>query len=53
MTVRLDVVNLANARHNLYRTVYTGPRDTSPVDFIEDQSRLIGPIFRLGVKGNF
>lgn len=53
MTVRLDVINLANARHNLYRTVYTGRRDTSPVDFIEDQSRLIGPIFRLGVKGNF
>ena len=53
MTVRLDVINLANARYNLYRTVYTGRRDISPVDFIEDQSRLIGPIFRLGVKGNF
>lgn len=53
MTVRLDVINLANARHQRYRTVYTGRRDTSPVDFIEDQSRLIGPIFRLGVKGNF
>lgn len=53
MTVRLDVINLANARHKTYRTVYTGRRDNSPVDFIEDQSRLIGPIFRLGVKGNF
>lgn len=53
MTVRFDVINLANARHKLYRTVYTGPRDISPIDFIEDQSRLIGPIFRLGVKGNF
>lgn len=53
MTVRLDVINLANARHNFYRTVYTGRRDSSPVDYIEDQSRLIGPIFRLGVKGNF
>lgn len=53
MTVRLDVINLANARHKLYRTVYTGRRDNSPIDFIEDQSRLIGPIFRLGVKGNF
>jgi hypothetical protein len=53
MTVRLDVINLANARHKVYRTVYTGRRDTSPVAFIEDQSRLIGPIFRLGVKGNF
>ncbi|MBX9898319.1 MAG: TonB-dependent receptor plug domain-containing protein [Qipengyuania sp.] len=53
MTLRLDVVNLANARRTLYRTVYTGRRDSSPVDFIEDQSRLIGPIFRFGVKGNF
>ncbi len=52
-TVRLDVINLANARHNFTRTVYTGRRDNSPVDFIEDQSRLIGPIFRLGIKGNF
>lgn len=53
MTVRLDVVNLANARHRVYRTVHAGRRDSSPVDFIEDQSRLIGPIFQLGVKGNF
>lgn len=52
-TVRFDVINLANARHNLYRTVYTGQRNTSPVDFIEDQRRLIGPIFRLGIRGNF
>lgn len=53
MTVRFDVINLANARHNTTRTVYTGRRDASPVDFIEEQSRLIGPIFRLGVRGNF
>ena len=53
MTVKLDVINLANARHKVYRTVYTGRRDNSSVDFIEDQSRLIGPIFRLGIKGNF
>ena len=53
MTLRFDVINLANARHKVYRTVYTGRRDTSPVDFIENQSRLIGPIFRLGIKGNF
>lgn len=52
-TVRLDVINLANARYEVHRTVYTGRRDSSPVDFIERQSRLIGPMFRLGVKGNF
>ena len=53
MTVRLDVINLANARHKVERTVYSGRRDTSPVELIESQSRLIGPIFRLGIKGSF
>lgn len=53
MTLRLDVINLANARRNLRRTVFTGQRDNSPVDFIEDQRRLIGPIFRVGLKGDF
>jgi hypothetical protein len=51
-TVRLDVINLANARHDVYRTVFTGRRGSSPVAFIEDQSRLIGPLFRLGIRGN-
>lgn len=53
MTVRFDVINLANARHNLTRTIYVDRRDNSPIDFIERQERLIGPIFRLGVKGSF
>lgn len=53
MTVRLDAINFANARHRLYRTVYGGPRDVSPIAFIEDRAQLIGPIFRLSVKGNF
>ncbi|MGN3972988.1 TonB-dependent receptor plug domain-containing protein [Tsuneonella sp. SYSU-LHT278] len=53
MTVRLQAVNFANARHRLYRTVYAGPRNSSPVAFIEDRSQLIGPIFRLSVKGTF
>lgn len=52
-TVRLSVINLANARHELYRTVYAGPRDTSPVLYREDRAQLIGPIFRLTVKGSF
>lgn len=52
-TVKFEVINLANARHNIRRTVFTGRRDNSPIAFIEDQSRLIGPIFRLGIKGNF
>jgi hypothetical protein len=53
MTVRFDLINLANARHRVERTVFTGRRDSSPVDFVERQSRLIGPIFRLSVRGNF
>lgn len=53
MTVRLEAINFANARHRLYRTVYDGPRNVSPVAFIEDRNQLIGPIFRLSVKGNF
>jgi hypothetical protein len=53
MTVRFDLINLANARHRVERIVFTGRRDGSPVDFVERQSRLIGPIFRLSVRGNF
>ncbi|MBD3730323.1 MAG: TonB-dependent receptor plug domain-containing protein [Sphingomonadales bacterium] len=53
MTVRFNIINLADARHKLYRTVYAGPRDTAPVRFVEARSQLIGPIFRLTVKGNF
>ncbi|WP_133366096.1 TonB-dependent receptor plug domain-containing protein [Qipengyuania sediminis] len=51
--VRFDVINLANARHVNYRTIYTGLRGSSPVAFIEDRDQLIGPIFRLSVRGNF
>lgn len=53
MTVKAEVINLANARRKAYRTIYTGPRNSSPVDFIEDRDQLIGPIFRLGVTGSF
>ncbi len=53
MTVRLEAINLANARHRLYRTVYDGPRDSAPVAFYEDRAQLIGPIFRVSLKGNF
>lgn len=53
MTVRFDVINLANARRITYRTVYTGQRGSSPIAFVEDRDQLIGPIFRLGVRGSF
>ncbi|MCT2558891.1 TonB-dependent receptor plug domain-containing protein [Tsuneonella sp. YG55] len=53
MTVRLQAINFANARHRLYRTVYAGPRNLAPVAFVEDRAQLIGPLFRLSVKGTF
>lgn len=53
MTVKFQVINLANARHSLYRTIYDGPRNASPILFVEDRRQLIGPIFRLSVKGTF
>lgn len=53
MTVKFQVINLFNARHRLYRTVYDGPRDVAPVLLREDRAQLIGPLFRLSVKGTF
>ena len=53
LTVRATVINLLNARHLVDRTVYTGRRNVSPVDFRQTADQLIGPIFRLSVKGTF
>lgn len=53
MTVKFQVINLFNARHRLYRTVYDGPRDVAPILLKEDRAQLIGPMFRLSVKGTF
>jgi len=52
-TVNLQVFNLNNGRRLMQRTVYDGPRDGAPVRFSEDRNELIGPIFRLEVKGKF
>ncbi len=53
LTVRADAGNLLNARSRRYREVYTGLRGETPISFIEDRDRLIGPIFTLSVRGNF
>lgn len=53
LTVRLQVVNLLDARHKLYRTVYEDRRNNSPIAFVERRNQLIGPIFRLSFKGTF
>jgi hypothetical protein len=53
LTVRGEVSNVTNARSRWDRTVYTGRRNVSPIDFVETRNRLIGPIFRLSVQGSF
>jgi hypothetical protein len=53
LTVRADAGNLLNARSRRDRTVYSGLRGVTPIAFIEERDRLIGPIFTLSVRGNF
>jgi outer membrane receptor for ferrienterochelin and colicins len=53
LDVRFSVQNVLNARHRWYRTVYEDWRSDSPVAFIQDNNQLIGPIFKLNVKGSF
>jgi len=51
MTAGMDAIN--NPRSKRDRTVYTGLRGASPISFIEQRDRLIGPIFYYGLKGTF
>ena len=51
LTVRASAGNVLNARSRLDRTVYSGRRNTAPIDFIESRDRLIGPIFSLSLRG--
>jgi hypothetical protein len=53
LTVRASASNLLNARSRWDRVVYTGRRNSAPIDFVEKRDRLIGPIFSLSVKGTF
>ena len=53
LTVRASVRNIANARSKRDRTVYTGVRGESPIAFVEQRDRLIGPIFSFSVRGKF
>ncbi len=53
LTVRAGLINFNNFRSKRDRTVYTGLRSASPIAFVEKRDRLIGPIFRFSVKGNF
>ena len=53
LTVRAQVRNIFGARSFRDRIVYTGLRGASPISFIEDRDRLIGPVFAFSVRGNF
>ena len=53
LTVRVRAANLFDGRSILYRTIYTGPRNTSPAAYIEDRSRRVGMVWAVLVKGSF
>ncbi|MBC8794146.1 MAG: TonB-dependent receptor, partial [Tagaea sp. CACIAM 22H2] len=53
LTVRAQVRNIANARSKRDRSVYTGVRGASPIAFVEERDRLIGPIFSFSARGTF
>lgn len=53
LTVRAIVANLLDGRSKRSRTVYTGVRGASPIAFVEERDRMIGPIFAFSVRGTF
>jgi hypothetical protein len=53
LTVRAGVDNILGARSYRHRTVWTGLRGQTPIDFFEERDRRIGPIFFASVRGNF
>ena len=53
LTVRVQYFNVTNGRRILERTVYTGPRNGSPVSFHESRDQAVGPIFEVSVRGTF
>jgi hypothetical protein len=53
LTVRFTVDNIFNGRHTLDRVVYEGYRDRTPIDFFDRRDQLVGPLFKLTVRGTF
>ena len=53
MKVRFAVDNILDGRHLLYRRVYSGFRDRSPLSFYQRNNQLIGPLFSISIKGTF
>ena len=53
LTVRAQWFNVANGRRIVRRTVFDGPRDVSPVLFVEDTNQGVGDLFDITVSGKF
>ncbi len=53
LTVRAQMFNVTNGHRYSQRTVYAGPRNTSPILFFEDTRQQVGPIFDISISGKF
>ena len=53
LTMLAGIEAINNPRSKRDRTVFTGLRGASPIAFVEERDRLIGPIFFYSVKGTF
>jgi outer membrane receptor for ferrienterochelin and colicins len=51
--VNFQVFNLNDGHVRLYRTVYPGRRNSTPVAFYELRHQRVGPIFTLSLSGTF
>ena len=52
-TVRLSADNLIDSKHRVWRTVYTGYRDRTPISYVQRNNQIVGPIYSLSIKGTF
>ncbi|HWK40553.1 MAG TPA: TonB-dependent receptor [Croceibacterium sp.] len=53
LTVNLNVFNLTSGQSMFDRTVWTGLRDRSAIEFVERRRMFVSAIYRLTVKGSF
>ena len=53
LTVRASVDNIFNGKHYFHRTIYGGYRDRFPVSTYENHDDIVGPLFKVSVKGTF
>lgn len=53
LTASLNIFNLNDGRAIYNRTIYSGPRNDSPLLSVEHRDRSVQPIFRFELTGNF